>query len=94
LTPSRTVCRYQLTITATCPADPTTKDTYDCRITVRSMIPVETLTAKIAELAEQPIYQEALTEAIGHEFKAEVTTRGTHSGVSTTCDFYPDGHPV
>jgi GTP cyclohydrolase I len=90
----RTVCTYKLEIEATCPADPSVKDTYACTITTLRMIEVEKLLASIESIASAPIYQEDLTEAIGKALKAEVVTRGTHSGVHTTCSFYPEGHSL
>lgn len=61
------------------------QDRYKVTIETVRQINCEDLVATLAGYAERAIYQEVLTQELADQFKAQVTTRGIHSGVLTTC---------
>jgi hypothetical protein len=69
------------------------QDKYKVTVEARKQINCEHLVTKLAEYAEQAIYQEVLTQELADEYRAQVTTRGIHSGVLTTAIARPCAVP-
>lgn len=76
--------KYRLTITATCPVDGTT-DVYEVTLKTNDMLKVEAILDAVKHYTGKPIFQERLTFVLAMALQSEVTTKGTHSGVKTTC---------
>lgn len=71
---------YQTSAQFKCPNDHSL-DTY--RITIRSKQTVlcEAIVKTIADLQDEPIFQETLTRTLAEQLKAQVTIEGEHWGV-------------
>lgn len=76
---------HTLTIVGKCPVDGAT-DIYEMTVAASVVIPVETILDVVAAATTEPRYQEDLTQTIADALPATtITTKGTHSGVSTVC---------
>ena len=75
---------YFLEITAKCPSDDSADDVYDCWITSRKTLPVESILKVVEELTAEPLYQEDLGVSLAASLGAEVTLVGVHYGIRTT----------
>ena len=77
------IVTHDFELTATCPVDGTL-DRYDVRVAVTRTLPVEEILEAVKG-APQKAYQEEITAHLAKVLGARVTTRGTHSGIVTTC---------
>lgn len=80
---------HSTTIVGTCPLG--CADIYHAEFHVDgpNVTPVENIQAVINELTKQPIYQEALTQALANRVGCKVVTRGRHMSFETTCEVDP-----
>lgn len=76
---------HELEVTCRCPVDDAL-DRYAVTITVTRTLPVEDIRAAIADMPAK-LYQEDVTAYLATTLGAAVVTRGTHSGIATTCSY-------
>lgn len=86
-------CLYRLHAAAKCPKGG--RDEYEVIIAATAMIEVEAIIESVERHTAQPIFQEALCEAIAEDLDklpdpdgvrgGRVTVKGTHSGVYAEC---------
>jgi GTP cyclohydrolase I len=62
-----------------------TRDYYAVTVETFRVIGVEAILEAVEVIVAAPIYQEDLTRRLSEVLQATVVTRGTHSGVETTC---------
>lgn len=79
---------YQFEVCARCPVDGSL-DVYSASLSIDYQIDVEDILAHAALFEQKSIYQEDLTQELSNHYKAEVSTIGTHSGVTTTVTAVP-----
>jgi len=74
---------YQISAQFQCPND-NSFDTY--RITIRSKqtILCEAICKAIADLQDEPIFQETLTRTLAEQLKSQVSIEGEHFGVQVS----------
>ena len=73
---------HKLEVTALCPVDQK-PDVYQCKVTARRVIQVESIIAAAAAESKDPIYQEDLCMALHRSLACRVSLVGYHSGVRT-----------
>jgi hypothetical protein len=77
------IVTHELEVTCRCPVDDTL-DRYAVTVTVQRILPVEDILAAVESLPGRE-FQEAVTLHLARTLGASVVTRGTHSGIVTTC---------